>query len=151
MKPKLASKAIVFGLQIVHPFRIVSKFSFKANLASNGPPNGIPNGVQNRGHELAVRASVRAGASGPTKHWFWNQFEANLSSLGLNFESNLGQFATKNVSRIDPLCVCCYITCTTQARKTSAYDTHGKARWRNTRACALDNHTTSQTATFQLI
>ena len=67
MKPKLASKGVLFGVQNVHSLRIASKFNFKANLASNGHPNGTPNGVQNRGHELAVRASVRVGASGPTK------------------------------------------------------------------------------------
>ena len=67
MKPKLPSKGGFFGLQNVHSLRIAAKFNFKANLASNGHSNGTPNGVQNRGHELAVRASVRAGASGPTK------------------------------------------------------------------------------------
>ena len=67
MKPKLASKGGLFGLQNVHSLRIASTFNFKANLASNGHPNGTPNGVQNRGHELAVRASVRVGASGRAK------------------------------------------------------------------------------------
>ena len=70
MKPKLTSKGVLFGVQRVHSLRIASKFNFKANLASNGHPNGAPNDVQNRGHELAVRASVRAGASGRTKQRF---------------------------------------------------------------------------------
>ena len=98
----------------------------------------MTNEVQKRGHELGVRALLRVGASGPAKQRFWSQFGATLTSLGIHFESVLGQLATKNVSRIDPLCLCSYETCTNRAGKTSAYNTHGKARWRNTRACALD-------------
>ena len=44
----------------------------------------------------------------------------------------------ENLSKTDPLCFCWYIKITTRARNTSAYNTHGKAWWRNTRACALD-------------
>ena len=65
--PKLASNAIFFVTQHVLFLYIASKFNFEANLGSNGHPNGVPNGVQNRGHELAVRASVRVGASGRAK------------------------------------------------------------------------------------
>ena len=67
MIPKLASKAVSFGIENVHSLCITSKFNFEANVGSNGHPNGNPNGVQNRGHELAVKASVRAGASGRAK------------------------------------------------------------------------------------
>ena len=106
MIPKLASKTVFFGIQNVHSLCIASKFNFEANLVSSGQPNGIPNGVQNRGHELAVRASVRVGASGPAKQRFWTQFGATLTSLGTNFGSILGHFANMHVSRNDPLCVC---------------------------------------------
>ena len=64
MKPKLASKDVLLGVQKAYSLRIASKLNLKADFASNGLPNGTPNGVQNRGHELAVRASVRVWASG---------------------------------------------------------------------------------------
>ena len=64
MIPKLASKAIFFGIQNVHSLCIASKLNLEANLDSNGQPNETPNGVQNRGHELAVRVSVRVGTFG---------------------------------------------------------------------------------------
>ena len=64
MMPKLVSEVVFFGIQNVYSLCVASKFNFKANLGSNGHPNGTPNGIQNRGYELAVRASVRAGASG---------------------------------------------------------------------------------------
>ena len=67
MIPKLASKGVFFEIQNVYSLCIVSKFNLEANLDSNGHPNEAPNGVQNRGHELAVRASVRVGASGRAK------------------------------------------------------------------------------------
>ena len=89
MKAKLASKGVLFGVQNVHSLRIASKFKFEANLASNGHPNGTPNGVQNRGHEFAVRSSVRVGASGPTKQRFSTQFRAKINFLVTNFASIL--------------------------------------------------------------
>ena len=142
MIPKLASKGVLFDIQNVYSLYIVSKFNLEANLDSNGHPNETPNGVQNRGHELAVRASVRVGASGRAKPRSWSQFGAKLTCLSTNFGLILSQFATTNVSRIDPLCLCCHMTCTLRARKSSAHNTHDKARWRNTRACALDKNRT---------
>ena len=67
MLSKLASKGVFFEIQNVYSLCIVSKFNLEANLDSNGHPNEAPNGVQNRGHELAVRDSVRGGASGGAK------------------------------------------------------------------------------------
>ena len=67
MKPKLASKGVLLEVQKAYSLRIASKLNLKADFASNGHPNGTPNRVQNRGRELAVGASVRAGASGPAK------------------------------------------------------------------------------------
>ena len=107
MKTKTASEDVFLGVQKAYSLRIASKLNLKADFASNGLPNGTPNGVQNRGHELAVRASVRVGASGPAKQRFWTQFGATLTSLGTNFGSILGHFANMHVSRIDPLCLCC--------------------------------------------
>ena len=71
MRPKLASKAVFSVVQNVHSLRIVSKFNFKANSV-NRHPNETHNRLQNRGHELAVRASVRVGAFGPTKQRLWS-------------------------------------------------------------------------------
>ena len=138
MIPKLASKGVFFEIQNVYSLCIVSKFNLEANLDSNGHPNETPNGVQNRGHELAVRASVRVGASGRAKPRSWSQFEVKFTCWRTDFALILGQFAAKNVSRIDHLCLCCYMTCTLRAPKTSAHTTHDQARWRNTRACTLD-------------
>ena len=81
MKPKLSSKGVLLGVQKAYSLRIASKLNLKADCASNGHPNGAPNGVQNRGHELAVRASVRVGAPGPTKQRFWSQFGTDFGNL----------------------------------------------------------------------
>ena len=37
-----------FGKENMHYLHLISKFHFKANLASNGHPNETPNGFQNR-------------------------------------------------------------------------------------------------------
>ena len=81
MKPKLASKDVLLGVQKAYSLRIASKLNLKADFAFNGHPNGTPNGVQNRGHELAVRASVRVGASGRAKQRFWTQFGPTLTPV----------------------------------------------------------------------
>ena len=129
MKPKLSSKDVLLGVQKAYSLRIASKLNLKADFASNGHPNGTPNGVQNRGHELAVRASVRVWASGPAEQRFWTQFGATLTSLGTNFGSILGHFANMHVSRNDPLCICLCNTYTIRAGKTRAYNTHGIYDW----------------------
>ena len=64
MKPKLASKGVLLGVQKPYSLRIASKLNLKADFASNGLANGTANGVQNRGHELAQNQNKNSAQTG---------------------------------------------------------------------------------------
>ena len=138
MRPKIASESVFFGVQGAYSFRIVSKLNFEANFVSHGHPNGTRNAGQNWHANGLWEPQIDLGAPGLAKQRFWSQFGTTLTPLATNFGVILGQFATMNASRMDPLRVCWCSTCTIRASKISAHNSHGRARWRNTRACALD-------------